>query len=60
MNIEIVKEIYADKILVHVDRNQICRVVINLVMNAVSSMEGSGTLTFGRIGIRPTESCAGD
>lgn len=46
MNIEIVKEIYADKILVHVDRNQICRVVINLVMNAVSSMESSGTLTF--------------
>ena len=28
------------------DRNQICRVVINLVMNAVSSMDGSGTLTF--------------
>ncbi|MCB2169068.1 MAG: PAS domain S-box protein [Deltaproteobacteria bacterium] len=46
MNIEIIKEIYTDKILVHVDRNQICRVVINLVMNAVSSMEGSGTLTF--------------
>lgn len=46
MNIEIVKDIYADKILVHVDRNQICRVIINLVMNAVSAMEGSGTLTF--------------
>jgi signal transduction histidine kinase len=46
MNIEIVKEIYADKILVHVDRNQICRVIINLVMNAVSAMENSGTLTF--------------
>lgn len=46
MNIEIVKEIYADKILVHVDRNQICRVIINLVMNAVSAMEGSGKLTF--------------
>jgi two-component system, NtrC family, sensor kinase len=46
MNIEIVKEIYADKILVHVDRNQICRVIINLVMNAVSAMQGSGTLAF--------------
>ena len=46
MNIEIVKEIYADKILVHVDRNQICRVIINLVMNAVSAMENAGTLTF--------------
>lgn len=46
MNIEIVKEIYADKMMVNVDRNQICRVVINLVMNAVSSMKGSGRLVF--------------
>ena len=46
MNIKIVKDIYADKILVHVDRNQICRVIINLVMNAVASMENAGTLTF--------------
>ena len=46
MNIEIVKEIYADKILVHVDTNQICRVIINLAMNAVASMEGSGKLIF--------------
>ncbi len=46
MNIEIVKEIYAEKMMVHVDRNQICRVVINLVMNAVSSMKGSGRLVF--------------
>ncbi len=46
MNIKIVKENYAGKILVHVDRNQMCRVIINLVMNAVSSMEGHGKLTF--------------
>ena len=46
MNIEIVKEIYADQMLVHVDRNQICRVIINLVMNAVASMQNTGTLTF--------------
>ncbi len=46
INIEIVKDIYTDKMLVHVDRNQICRVVINLVMNAVSSMAGSGKLIF--------------
>jgi PAS domain S-box-containing protein len=46
MNIQIFKEIYADEILVNVDRNQICRVVINLVMNAVSAMQGSGTLRF--------------
>ena len=46
INTEIVKDIYADKMLVHVDRNQVCRVVINLVMNAVSSMEGTGKLIF--------------
>ncbi len=43
-NIEIVKDICADKMLVHVDRNQICRVLINLVMNAVAAMDGSGRL----------------
>jgi len=46
MNIEIIKDIYADKMMVHVDRNQICRVIINLVMNAVSSMNGTGRLIF--------------
>ena len=45
-NIKIVKEIYTGRILVHVDRNQIYQVVIALVLNAVSSMSGSGTLTF--------------
>ena len=30
----------------NVDRNQLCRVVINLVMNAVSSMDRSGRLIF--------------
>jgi len=46
MNIDIVKEIYADKMMVYGDRNQICRVLINLILNAVSAMEGSGTLIF--------------
>ncbi len=45
-NIEIIKEISAEMMPVTVDRNQICQVVINLVMNAVSSMEGSGRLIF--------------
>ena len=45
-NIKIVTEMSADMMLVHVDRNQICQVVINLVMNAVSSMAGSGRLIF--------------
>ena len=38
-NIEIVKEFCTDEVLVHVDRNQICQVIINLVINALSSME---------------------
>lgn len=41
-NIEIIKEDVADGMLVHVDRNQICQVVINLIMNALSSMSGAG------------------
>jgi len=40
-NIEIVKDRCTDEILVHVDRNQICQVVINLVINALSSMDNS-------------------
>jgi two-component system NtrC family sensor kinase len=38
-NIEIVKAFCTDEVLVHVDRNQICQVIINLVINALSSME---------------------
>lgn len=45
-NIEIVKELSPDTMPVRVDRNQVCQVVINLVMNAVSSMEGAGRLIF--------------
>jgi two-component system NtrC family sensor kinase len=45
-NIEIIREDVADGILVHVDRNQICQVVINLIMNALSSMGGAGRLIF--------------
>lgn len=40
-NVEIVKETHQGDMIVHVDRNQICQVVINLVMNAVSSMDES-------------------
>jgi PAS domain S-box-containing protein len=40
-NVEIVKNTHQNDMMVHVDRNQICQVVINLVMNAVSSMDES-------------------
>lgn len=34
-----------DMMLVHVDKNQVSQVIINLVINAVSAMDGVGTLT---------------
>jgi PAS domain S-box-containing protein len=40
-NIDIIKETHPDEMLVDVDRNQICQVVINLVMNAVASIMDS-------------------
>jgi len=49
-NIEIVKKPCTDEILVHVDSNQIYQVVINLVINALSSMDNcedsAGLLVF--------------
>ncbi len=45
-NIKVVKELSGDMMLVHVDRNQITQVIINLVMNALAAMDGKGTLTF--------------
>jgi len=43
-NIEIAKELAPDMMLVHVDKNQVCQVIINLVMNAVAAMDGTGKL----------------
>jgi PAS domain S-box-containing protein len=44
-DIEIVKEMSEEMMLVHVDKNQLTQVVINLVMNAVAAMDRKGTLT---------------
>jgi PAS domain S-box-containing protein len=43
-NIQVVKEFSDSEITVHADRNQMSQVIINLVMNAVEAMEGSGRL----------------
>lgn len=40
-DIEIVQERHTDELMVNVDRNQICQVVVNLVINALSSMDSS-------------------
>lgn len=45
MNIEIVKDLAEHEVLIRADKNQICQVVINLVMNAVDAMEEKGRIT---------------
>ena len=44
-NILIQRQFSEEMMLLHVDKNQISQVIINLVMNAISSMNGSGSLT---------------
>jgi signal transduction histidine kinase len=44
-DIEIVQERHTDKLMVNVDRNQICQVVVNLVINALSSMDSAENST---------------
>ena len=45
MNVEIIKDLAHHEILVRADKNQICQVVINLIMNAVDAMEEKGVIT---------------
>ncbi|MCU0577713.1 MAG: PAS domain S-box protein [Desulfobacterota bacterium] len=46
MNIDIVKDLSDEMMLIHADKNQLGQVIINLVMNAVDAMSRKGTLTF--------------
>jgi len=45
-NVKVIKDLSDEMMLIHVDKNQISQVIINLVMNAVAAMDGNGTLTF--------------
>lgn len=45
MNVKIVKNLDDCQILINADKNQLCQVLINLIINAFDAMEGSGTLT---------------
>ena len=46
MNIELVKHMSDDMMLIHADKSQLSQVIINLVMNAIDAMNRKGTLTF--------------
>ena len=45
MNVEVIKNFDEHHILVFADKNQLCQVIINLLINAFDAMDGSGTLT---------------
>ena len=45
MNVKIIKDLDDCQILVNADKNQLCQVLINLIINAIDAMEGRGTLT---------------
>jgi two-component system NtrC family sensor kinase len=44
-NVRIVPDLIDHEVLIRADKNQICQVVINLIMNSVDAMEEQGTLT---------------
>jgi len=44
-HVEIVQDLVGIEVLIRADKNQICQVVINLIMNAVDAMDERGTLT---------------
>jgi two-component system, NtrC family, sensor kinase len=46
LNIELVKHMSDDTMLIHADKSQLSQVIINLVMNAIDAMNRKGTLTF--------------
>lgn len=45
MNVKIIKDLDEQQILINADKNQLCQVIINLVINAIDAMDGRGTLT---------------
>ncbi|MFT5698883.1 MAG: two-component system NtrC family sensor kinase [Desulforhopalus sp.] len=45
MNVKVVKDLEEQQILINADQNQLCQVIINLIINAIDAMEGGGTLT---------------
>ena len=46
LNINLVKKMSGDMMLIRADKNQLIQVIINLIMNAIDAMDRKGTLTF--------------
>ena len=46
LNINLVKKMSDDMMLIRADKNQLIQVIINLTMNAIDAMDRKGTLTF--------------
>jgi PAS domain S-box-containing protein len=45
LHVKVVEEKAFPPLLVNADKNQLCQVVINLIINAIDAMDGNGTLT---------------
>jgi signal transduction histidine kinase len=46
LNINLVKKLSDEMMLIRADKNQLIQVIINLIMNAIDAMNRKGTLTF--------------
>ncbi len=44
LHIEVIEDRWPQPLLVHADKNQLCQVLINLIINAIDAMEGKGML----------------
>lgn len=55
INIELIKDLGKDMMLIHADKNQLAQVIINMTMNAIAAMDAKGVLTFRTYRDKPTK-----
>ncbi|MBM9604004.1 PAS domain S-box protein [Desulfopila inferna] len=54
LHVKVIKDLADYPIYIDADRNQLCQVVINLIMNAIDAMAGNGLLTIRTYGVPRT------